>query len=191
MNLVQRGSQTAKDGFKNEQDICDKFNHWQFDAEAKQWLKIMQYNLNDIDYVKAVILHGYKADINLQIQIKLKPAINTENIQVKLVSNKRGFNQVDKRCLLHYKEMWNIPDDVFSLLQYYTGEKLPYKDNVRDSRRMFIDEFSKEEQDILLRWFSTNKTLVLTDIIKGRGKFSVEWVLVAHKFEEDTRWILS
>lgn len=190
MNSVQRGSQTAKDGFKNEQDICDKFNHWQFDAEAKQWLKIMQYNLNDIDYVKAVILHGYKADINLQIQIKLKPAINTENIQVKLVSNKRGFNQVDKRCLLHYKEMWNIPDDVFSLLQYYTGEKLPYKDNVRDSRRMFIDEFSKEEQDILLRWFSTNKTLVLTDIIKGRGKFSVEWVLVAHKFEEDTRWIL-
>lgn len=190
MNLVQRGSQTAKDGFKNEQDICDKFNHWQFDAEAKQWLKIMQYNLNDIDYVKAVILHGYKADINLQIQIKLKPAINTENIQVKLVSNKRGFNQVDKRCLLHYKEMWNIPDDVFSLLQYYTGEKLPYKDNVRDSRRMFIDEFSKEEQDILLRWFSTNKTLVLTDIIKGRGKFSVEWVLVAHKFGEDTRWIL-
>ena len=30
VDLVQRGSQTAKDGFRNEQDICDKFNHWQY-----------------------------------------------------------------------------------------------------------------------------------------------------------------
>lgn len=28
MNLVERGSQTAKDGFKNEDDIVRKFNDW-------------------------------------------------------------------------------------------------------------------------------------------------------------------
>ncbi len=53
MDLVQKGSQTAKDGFKNEQDICDKFNHWQTDEEARQWLTIMQYDLNQIESVVA------------------------------------------------------------------------------------------------------------------------------------------
>lgn len=190
MDLIQKGSQTAKNGFKNEQDICDKFNNWQFDNEARQWLVLMQYDLKDIEYVKAVVLHGYKTDINVQVQIKLKSAIDTENIQVKLVSNKRGFNQVDKRWLVHYKEMWNIPEDVYKLLQYYTGEIPPYKLGVRDSRRMFISEFSIVEQDLLLKWFTDNKTLILSDIIKGRGKFSAEWILVAQKIDNNARWVL-
>ena len=190
MDLVQKGSQTAKDGFRNEQDICDKFNHWQTDNEAKQWLSIMQYNLDEIEYVRAIVLHGYKADVNVQVQIKLKSAVDTENIQVKLVSNKRGFNQVDKRWLSHYKEMWNIPDNVFKLLQYYTGELKPYKAGVRDSRRMFIDEFSPTEQALLLDWFTQNKTLVLSDIIKGRGQFSAEWILVAQKLDNNSKWVL-
>ncbi len=190
MNLVQKGSQTAKEGFKNEQNICEKFNNWKYDKEAKQWLLIMQYDLQNIEYVKAVVLHGHKADVNVQVQIKLKSAIDTENIQVKLVSNKKGFNQIDKRWLSHYKEMWNIPDNIYKLLQYYTGEIKPYKTGVRDLRRMFIDEFSESEQKELLSWLSINKTLILSDIIKGRGKFSAEWVLVAQKTGKNARWIL-
>ncbi len=190
MNLVKKGSQTARDGFKNEQNICDKFNNWQFDNEAKQWLTIMQYNINEIEYVRAVVLHGYKADINLQVQIKLKSAVDVENIQVKLVSNQKGFNQVDKRWLSHYKEMWNMPNSVYHLLKYYTGETAPYRQDIRDPRRMFIDEFTKEEQELLLNWFSNNKTLILSDIIKGRGQFSAEWILVAQKLDNNARWIL-
>jgi len=34
----------------------------------------MHYNLDEIEYVKAVVLNGYKADINVQIQIKLRKA---------------------------------------------------------------------------------------------------------------------
>lgn len=190
MNLIQKGSQTAKNGFRNEQEICDKFNHWQTDNEAKQWLSIMRYDLNEIEYVVAVVIHGYKADINVQIKIKLKSAIDTENIQVKLVSNKKGFNQVDKRWLSHYRDMWNMPDNIYRLLQYYTGEIKPYKQDVRDSRRMFIDEFSDNERGSLLKWFRDNKTLILSDIIKGRGQFSAEWILVAQKLENNARWVL-
>lgn len=190
MNLVQKGSQTAKNGFRNEQEICDKFNHWQTDNEAKQWLTIMQYDLNEIEEVTAVVLHGYKADINVQVQIKLKSAVDTENIQVKLVSNKKGFNQVDKRWLAHYREMWNIPEYIYKLLQHYTGELKPYKLGVRDSRRMFIDELTTQEQHLLLEWFSNNKTLILSDIIKGRGQFSAEWILVAQRLNNNARWIL-
>lgn len=190
MNLVQKGSQTAKNGFRNEQEICDKFNHWQTDNETKQWLTIMQYDLNEIEEVTAVVLHGYKADINVQVQIKLKSAVDTENIQVKLVSNKKGFNQVDKRWLAHYREMWNIPEYIYKLLQHYTGELKPYKLGVRDSRRMFIDELTTQEQHLLLEWFSNNKTLILSDIIKGRGQFSAEWILVAQRLNNNARWIL-
>ena len=190
MDLVQKGSQTAKNGFRNEQEICDKFNQWQVDKEAEQWLSIMQYDLTEIEKVKAVVLHGYKADVNVQIQIKLKSAIDTENIQVKLVSNKKGFNQVDKRWLSHYQDMWSIPDDIYKLLQYYTGEIKLYKQDVRDLRRMFVDEFTNEEQKNLLKWFQNNKTLILSDIIKGRGQYSAEWVLVAQKLDNNARWIL-
>ena len=190
MDLVLRGSQTAKDGFKNEQEICDKFNNWQFDNEAIQWLTIMQYDLKEIEYVKAVVLHGFKSDVNVQVQVKFKSVIDTENIQVKLVSNLKGFNQIDKRWLSHYKDMWNIPDDIYKLLQYYTGELKPYRQNIRDSRRMFMDEFTIDEQESVLQWLSNNKTLILSDIIKGRGQFSAEWVLVAQKIKNNARWVL-
>ena len=189
-DLVLRGSQTAKNGFKNEKDIADKFNNWKNDTEAKQWLVIMEYNLNDIEYVKAVVLTGYKADINVKVQIKLKSAIDTENIQVKLVSNSKGFNQVDKRWLSHYRDLWNIPDNVYEILEYFTGEKPPYKKNSKDKRRMFLNEMENEKQNTVIEWFTQNKTLILSDIIKGRGQFSAEWVLVVQKLESNSRWVL-
>lgn len=189
-DLVIRGSHTAKNGFKNEKEVAEKFNNWQTDNEAKQWLTIMKYNLDEIEYVKAVVLSGYKADINVQVQIKLKSAVDTENIQVKLVSNKKGFNQVDKRWLSHYQDLWNIPDDVFVLLQFFTGEKPQYISNTKDKRRMFLTEMTVDEQKAILSWFKQNKTLILSDIIKGRGKFSAEWVLVAQKVSSNSRWVL-
>ena len=143
-DLVKKGSQTAKNGFKNEKEVANKFNNWETDTEANQWLVIMNYDLNNIEYVKAVVLSGYKSDINVQVQIKLKSAVDTENIQVKLVSNSKGFNQVDKRWLSNYKELWSIPDNVYEVLEYFTGEKPPYKTNTIDKRRMFLNEMDEE-----------------------------------------------
>ncbi len=188
--LAQRGSRTARNGFKNEREIAEKFNNWATDSDARQWLEIMNYDLDEIEFVRAVVLNGYKADINVQVQIKLKTAIDTENIQVKLVSTSRGFNQVDKRRLSHYKEMWQIPDDVYEILEYYTGEKTPYIDNAKDERRMFFTEMGEEKQNAVLTWFSENRTLILSDIIKGRGQLSAEWVLVVQKDNENGRWVL-
>lgn len=102
-----------------------KFNNWQTDFEAQRWLVLMEYNLEEIEFVKAVVLSGYKADIQVQITIKLKEVIDVENIQVKLVSNLKGFNQIDKRWIDKYVEMWNIPNEIATLLKEYTGEILP------------------------------------------------------------------
>ena len=184
------GSQTAKNGFKNEQDIVDKFNNWQTDEDAQKWLLIMQYKLDEIEYVKAVkISQGFKTDVRAQVTIKLKEAIDVQNMQVKLISSKRGFNQIDKRKVDKYAEMWEIPDKITTLLKYYTGELTPYKDS-RDTRRMFADEFTNKEQAILIKWIEQNKSLIVSDILKGRGQFAAEWMLVAQKIKTNSSWIL-
>lgn len=190
MDLVELGSKTAKNGFKNEKDVCDKFMNWKNDEDAKKWLMIMGYKIDEIEFVNAIVLRGYKADINLQVSIKLKVAINIENIQVKLVSNKKGFNQVDKRWLKNYNNLWNFPDDVYILLKHFTGELPPYISNSRDNRRMFIDEMSEFDRIKILNWFKGNKVLILSDIIRGRGEFSAEWVLVAKRNNANTEWTL-
>ena len=184
------GSKIAKDGFNNEKDIANKFINWNNDVEAQQWLKTMGYELNNIEYVYAEVLHGYKTDVQVQVTIKLKNIIEAQNLQVKLVSNQKGFNQIDKRWIKNYAYMWEIPDNIIKLLKYYTGEIPPYKQNTRDKRRMFMDEFSEEEQNEILQYFEQNKMLIILDIVKGRGKFAAEWILVAQKYENIFRWTL-
>lgn len=184
------GSQTAKNGFLNEDDIVTKFNNWEFDEDAQKWLLIMQYELNQIEYVKALKLSGFKTDVQVQVTIKLKEAIDAQNLQVKLVSNTRGFNQIDKRWVDKYIEMWNIPQNIASILKRYTGEVEPSVANSKDKRRMFFHEFTIEEQSNVLKWLKENKSLIVSDILKGRGQFSAEWMLVAQKLKQNSRWIL-
>lgn len=190
MNLVERGSQTAKDGFRNEDNIVEKFNDWKKDKDAQAWLILMKYKLSEIEYVEAIKISGYKTDVQVQVTIKLKKAIDVENLQVKLVSNHKGFNQIDKRWVDKYAEMWNIPLQVISILKRYTGEEKPTIKKPKDKRRMFASEFSEAEQKVVLKWLKENKSLIVSDILKGQGKFAAEWMLVAQKVEKNARWIL-
>lgn len=147
MNIVERGSQTTKDGFKNEDDIDNKlFNNQKKDKEAQTWLKIMKYNLSEIEYVEAIKISGNKTDVQVQVTIKLKKAIDVDNLQVKLVSNPKGFNQIDKRWVDKYAKMQNMPSQVISILKRYTGEEKPTIKKTKDKRRMFANEFSEIEQ---------------------------------------------
>lgn len=192
MDLVKRGSETAKAGFQNELDVINTFNQWQTSKLAQDWLVSMGYKLDDIEYVKAEKIKGsYKADVQVQVKItiKLKSLIDCQNIQVKLVSNEKGYNQVDKRWLKNYNELWNIPDDVYKVLQYYTGELPPYTKNTKDKRRMFINEMTSMDKYKIILWFSENQYLIVSDILKGRGSFSAEWMLVIQKIGV-LKWVL-
>ena len=189
-NEQLQGSQTAKNGFKNEDDIVDKFNNWNQDDDAKKWLLIMQYNLEEIEYVKAVKLSGQKTDVQAQVTIKLKEAIDVQNLQVKLVSNEKGFNQIDKRWVDKYVELWQIPVPIVSIFKRYSGELPPTIENPKDKRRMFANEFTTAEQESILTWLNQNKSLIVSDILKGRGQFSAEWMLDAQKVKLNSRWVL-
>ena len=113
INPVQQGSLTARRGFQNEREVADKFNNWRFDEDAQQWLHIMNYDLKDIEHVEAVVLGGNKkTDVQVQVTIYLKKAIDVRNLQVKLVSNDRGFNQIERRRVDKYAELWNMPENI-------------------------------------------------------------------------------
>ena len=55
---------------------------------------------------------------------------------------------------------------------------------------MFANEFTSEEQNLVVEWLSNNKSLIVSDIIKGRGQLAAEWMLVAQKTSTNARWVL-
>src|SRR3989344_8809532 len=143
------GSETAKGGFRNEDDVISKFNNWKKDEVAQKWLIAMGYVIKKIEYVKAVKIGGnYKTDVQVQVTIKLKEAIDCENLSVKLISNNHGKNQVDKREIDNYVKLWNIPKDIEKILKLFTGKIEPVKKgSLKDSRRMLLTEMPDEDQD--------------------------------------------
>ncbi len=182
------GSLTAKNGFKNEQNVVDTFNNWQTSSTAQAWLAAMGYNQHQIIRVCAKKVSGcHKADI--QVLVSTAKHTKCENIQVKLVSNEAGFNQIDKRWLKDYRQLWNIPEKILKLLQYFTGELAPYKTAVKDPRRMFLNELMSTEQKDILEFFNDNKPQIIQDIFKGRGEYAADWVLVIRK-TKNSDWVL-
>ena len=180
MNSIELGSKTAKDGFNNEYFVVSIFNDWKNNELAKNWLKAMGYKIDEIEEVNAYKIKGsFKADVQvvILIQVKLQQIQDIQNIQVKLVSNANGYNQIDKRWLKSYKELWTIPDNVYTTLQYFTGEMEPKIDNPKDARRMFFYEFDDLEQKNILNFFHENQPLIVSDIIRKKEKSEVKWIL--------------
>lgn len=192
-DLVTLGSQTAKDGFQNEKDVIAHFNNWENNKVAQAWLKAMGYTISDIESVKALKVRGqYKADIQVKVRIitKLRSQEDLQNLQVKLVSNPQGFNQIDKRWVDKYVELWNIPQDITNLLKKFTGEIKPTKKSLKDPRRILFSEIKKSDQDKIIKFFTDNRILIVSDLLKGRGEFSADWILVILKVNRDNTWIL-
>ncbi len=204
-DLVRIGSETAKGGFANERAVAKKFDKWKKDKEAQKWLKIMGYNLKRIKDAKAEVLHGHKTDIQIKVGVTLKKLISIQNLSIKKANSDADYNQIDKRWVKNYIEMWDIPEDIVILLKIFCGEISPADllrerkitqqkyDSLRDKRRFFIDEFEEKHKKSLVNFFKKNKILVLTDIIKGRDKFSANWMLVTRydKKKDETTWVLA
>lgn len=191
--LVKLGSNTAKNGFINEDYVVNKFNSWKDDSDAKKWLSIMGYDITKIESLNAVKLHGYKTDVQVKIEIVFADAIAAENISVKLVSNPKGFNQVDKRWIKTYIELWSLPPFIIDILRKFTGEDIISNDGsyiLRDARRVFLDELYFPDQKILVDFFARNKFLIVSDILRGRGLFSANWMLVIQKLHGQEKSVL-
>lgn len=178
---IQRGSQTAKNGFKNEDDIRNKFNAWKTDEDAQAWLKAMNYRLADIKSVEAGKPHGHKSDV--EVKIRTSKGESTEGISIKLVSNPNGFNQIDKRWLKNYAEMWKMPDDVAASMKKYLGETPPTT-KTRLPNRTYLNEMPEESRDAVINFFKTNKDKIVSDLLAGDGDHDAEWFMVTLKLKD-------
>lgn len=221
MNKQEIGSMTAKGGFINEADICNKFINYKNDNEAKAWLSIMGYNLQKIQKTFAVqipvrinleraislgvseekydeTIKFKKADIQVRVEIIIDDVMHIENVSLKKCDKSPGFNQVDKRPVLTYQKTWGFDDDIAKWLRLFTGDILPKEilsekefRKIEDKRRLFFNEFPTEKMDIIIHFFTNNKSLIISDILRGRGGLSAEWFLVTERNNDDsTRWTL-
>ncbi|MDI6732351.1 MAG: hypothetical protein QME51_00110 [Planctomycetota bacterium] len=222
MNKSKLGSKTARGGFANEKAICKKFNHWQKDIEAREWLKIMGYDPNELDSVKAIqvpnrikkedskkfniteedynkFVRFKKSDAQIRIIIKIGNILKIENLSLKKANADADFNQIDKRRIDAYQEIWRFDNEVSFGLKLFTGEINPTAHPevvgnkvLRDKRRMFLNELPEYLTSKIIAFFTENKILVVSDILKGRGGLSANWMLVTryNKAEDTTSWVL-
>lgn len=181
------GSETAKNGFRNEDEIKAKFEAWSTDNEAREWLTKMGFKLAEITAIRVAKPHDEKADIEVTVQTKA--GARTEGISIKLVSSPNGFNQIDKRWVSRYAKMWNMPLVVENALKRFVGEIAPTTPG-RAANRMFLDEMDKLNREAVVAFFTTNKQDVVEDLFEGDGPHAARWVMVAFKATSNTRWAL-
>jgi len=215
------GSQTAKEGFANEKAICKKFDNWRNDREAQQWLKVIGYDLGKIESVEAIniptrikrsdtekfrlkgnedfesLLRFEKTDV--RIIITTGGIARIENLSLKKANSDADFNQIDKRWVDSYRKMWGFDDKIALVLKLFTGEIDPATHpeitggrELRDKRRLFLDELPEHLRNRIITFFTENKTLVVSDILKGRGGLSADWMLATcfNKADNTTTWTL-
>lgn len=184
---VELGSQTAKNGFKNETEIAEKFNDWKNDADAQAWLRTMGYEAAAIKSVAASKPHGEKADV--MVKVVTAKGESDEGISIKLVSSDRGFNQIDKRWLSHYARMWKMPDDVVAALRLFLGE-VPPNGRSRRPERMYLTEIGAEQRTAVVNFFDANRSAIVSDLFRGDGIYKAKWIMVAQKNNGAKRWVL-
>lgn len=62
------GSEIAKNGYKNEQNICDIFNNYTNSSLARLWLNIIGYDISNVRFVNAYRTGKcFKTDITVSI----------------------------------------------------------------------------------------------------------------------------
>lgn len=221
MNKQEIGSMTAKDGFINETNICKKFMNYKNDNDAKIWLSIMGYNPQKIQTLSALqipvrinsdkaislgvspekygeTIKFKKADIQVRVEIVIDDILHIENISLKKANKSAGFNQVDKRPVLTYQQMWGFDDDIAKWLRLFTGDILPKQilsksklNNIKNNKRLFLTEIPNDKLENIINFFQKNKTLVISDVLRGRGGLSAEWFLVTRKSNNNiVDWVL-
>ena len=156
----------------------------------------MGYDPDKIDYVKAIqiptrikkedikkfgfseeeyekLMRFKKTDIQVQIRliIRVNNALKVENLSLKKANSDADYNQVDKRWVNSYKEMWHFDDEIALALKLFTGEIPPSThremlkvsvSQLRDKRRVFLTELKDDMVQKIISFFTRNKILVVS-----------------------------
>ena len=110
-------SQTALSGFRNEDWAVDQFNSHRGGSCGAEWLDAMGYQNFSRVCAQTTRKMGFynKADVLVLVDG------NVEWISVKKFI--ASFNQVDKRWVDVFADLWKMPDAVTDSLRMYCGEE--------------------------------------------------------------------
>ena len=165
-------------------------------------IKIKKDDLNDfgIDEKEAdEFLKFKKADVQIKIFIMIGNILKIENLSLKKANSNADYNQIDKRTVSDYQKMWKFDNEIAFWLKLFTGELKPSKyikeigiKKFKDKRRLFLNEMPNEIQNKIIEFFEKNKIMIISDIIKGRGGLSADWMLVTmvNNKNKTTKWTL-
>ncbi len=158
---------------------------------------LCKFGVNEEEYDQFVKFK--KADAQISIIIKIGNILKIENLSLKKANKNADYNQIDKRAVANYQEMWKFEDDVSFWLKLFTGELNPKKYTektstkiFRDNRRLFLNEMSEIIQNKIIKFFKRNIIVIISDIIRGRGGLSADWMLVTRldRVNNTTTWTL-
>lgn len=164
--------------------------------------KIKKSDLNKFEVGKEEydqLVRFKKADAQVRIIIKIANILKIENLSLKKANSDADYNQIDKRTVDDYQEMWKFDDEIAFWVKLFTGELNPKKytrktgvKKFRDKRRLFLNEMPDEIQEKIISFFEKNRIIIISDIIKGRGGLSADWMLVTriNKETKMTTWTL-
>lgn len=209
IDKVKLGSETAKSGFRNEVLIVEMFNNYLSDKTAQSWLEYMGYDISMINNLKTYVIpagtknvenlvssselekflefHKYsKADLQVQIELEVNGIIYRENVSAKSCKENASFNQIDKRSVSRYQEMWNFNDNIKQILECFTGESNPLDFGYsvdetivsKERHRITSKTMKKDHLDSVLTFLNENKYLILTDIVIGRGPLKADYMII-------------
>ena len=160
-----------------------------------------KFGIDTNDYEN--IVRFKKADVQISIFIKIGDIIKIENLSLKKANSDADYNQVDKRKVDDYKSMWRFDNEIAFWLKLFTGEFNPRKcfkkiklnvNKLRDKekKRLFLDEMPINIQNRIINFFEENRIMVISDLLKGRGGLSANWLLVTrfNKENKTTTWKL-
>lgn len=121
MDKKELGSKTAKGGFANEKSICKKFNSYQHDNEALEWLKTMGYSIDKLSSVKAI-----------QVPTRIKKTNLSEfEIDEKEYEGLMKFKKADAQNNKFEYKMCNCPREYWEIIivdsdENYEGRTTTY-----------------------------------------------------------------
>lgn len=134
--------------------------------------------------------------MQLQVSILIDGVVYIENLSLKKANADFGYNQIDKRSVETYKKIWHFDDDIAYWLKLFTGELEPVQNGYNLSHlsaknRLFMHEIPADKLCKVLDFFDTNRSLIVSDVLRGRGGLSANWMLVTRVSKDGLAdWIL-
>ena len=171
------GSRTAKAGFREERLVSQMISNCDIDPLGMELACRMGVFNDGFRLHGCEVVSGSKSDI--VITKERGGEIERVGVQVKLVSNRRGFNQIDKRWVSSYADAWGMPSSVAGSLMKFTGESRPTEGTTRDNRRYFADELGGEEVSELVNFFNENSCKISSTIFTDKS--GPHWYVIADR----------